>query len=384
MPPLDAQQQQQVARVQSALAARLARSGGWLSFAEYMQFALYEPGLGYYSAGATKFGAAGDFTTAPELSTLFGHCVARQVAELLGEGGEVLEFGAGTGALAASVLGELAARDRLPERYSIVEVSADLAQRQQQRLAQLPPALAARVRWLQRLPDTPVEGVVLANEVADALACERFVVGANGLLQQGVVQQAEGSLAFQARPAPPALQAEFDRLQPELAAPLPVGYCSELCLQLDPWVAALGSALRRGAVLLFDYGLPRREYYHPQRRQGTLRCHFRHRAHEDALWLPGLQDLTAWVDFTRIAEAATAAGLEVAGYCTQSAFLLATGIEAELAAAGEGALRARLASEARQLLLPGEMGETFKVMALTRGWDAPLAGCSLQDLRRQL
>lgn len=376
--------QQQAARVLAALGARLAERGGWLSFAEYMQFVLYAPGLGYYSAGATKLGAAGDFITAPELSPLFGHCVARQCAQLLEQGRDLLEFGAGTGALAESVLGQLASLGRLPDHYYIVEVSADLAERQQQRLARLPRDLAARVVWLQRLPDTPINGVILANEVADALACERFIVTEQGLQQQGVVLAQEGTLAYQPRPAPALLNEEFARLQSELPAPLPTGYSSEICLQLNPWLATLASVLGRGAVLLFDYGLARREYYHPQRRQGTLRCHYRHRAHDDALWLPGLQDLSAWVDFTRAAEAGSDAGLGVAGYCTQSAFLLATGIESELAAVGDAQQRARLASEARQLLLPGEMGENFKVMALGRDLGAPLQGFTLQDLRRQL
>jgi SAM-dependent MidA family methyltransferase len=173
-------------------------------------------------------------------------------------------------------------------------------------------------------------------------------------------------------------------MQSDLSAPLAPGYSSELCLRLNPWIAAVATTLRRGAVLLIDYGLGRRDYYHPQRRDGTLRCHFRHGANADALWLPGLQDITAWVDFTRVAEAASDAGLAIAGYCTQAAFLLATGIEAELAAAAEGVARSRLASQARQLLLPDEMGENFKVMGLTRDWQAPLMGFALQDLRRQL
>jgi SAM-dependent MidA family methyltransferase len=384
LPPLQPDEARHGAAVVQAVRDAIATHGGWLAFDDYLRIVLYAPGLGYYSAGSVKFGRGGDFVTAPELSGLFGRCVARQCAQILQlTGGDVLELGAGTGALAVSVLQGLYKLQALPQHYYILEVSADLRARQERRFASLPQALRARLRWLDALPATPIAGVMLANEVADALPFKRFTVTADAPLEGGVALSPEGALIEAERPADALLAAEVALLGASLSAPLPPGYRSELCPILRPWIAALGACLSRGAALLIDYGLGRREYYHPQRGQGTLRCHFRHRAHEDALLYPGLQDITAWVDFTRAAEAAVEAQLEVGGYCTQAAFLLANGIESDLAASA-GAEQARLASEARLLLLPGEMGESFKVMALTRGLVAPLRGFEYQDLRRSL
>jgi SAM-dependent MidA family methyltransferase len=386
LPPLQPDQLRHSDAVLQAVRDAIATHGGWLPFDDYLRIVLYTPGLGYYSAGSTKFGRAGDFVTAPEVSGLFGRCVARQCAQVLQlTGGDVLELGAGTGALAVGVLSTLSELDVMPQHYYILEVSADLRARQEQRLACLPPTLRARLQWLDALPATPFAGVILANEVADALPFKRFVVTSDALLEAGVALSPEGALIETDRPADEELAGELAQLAASLPARLPPGYRSELCPMLQPWIVALGECLTHGAALLIDYGLGRSEYYHPQRGQGTLRCHFRHRAHDNALLYPGLQDITAWVDFTRVAEAAVDAQLEVAGYCTQAAFLLANGIESELAAsAGSGSERARLASEARTLLLPGEMGESFKVMALTRDVAAPLRGFEYQDLRRSL
>ena len=395
LPPLSADEQQHSAAVAARLRAAITAAGDWLSFERFMEIALYEPGLGYYSAGSAKFGAAGDFVTAPEISDLFSRCVARQCAEVLAvTGGEILELGAGTGRMAAVVLETLAAAGVLPERYAILEVSADLAERQRARLQSLPPALFERVVWLERLPSSPVRGVVLANEVLDALPCQRFVIGDDGaVLELGVSLSpgggaADGSLAAafsdRARAADVALAMAVEKLLAELPGALPAGYTSELCPRIDPWVATVGSLLERGMILLFDYGLPRSHYYHPQRVSGTLRCHFKQRAHDDPYINVGVQDITAWVDFTRVAEAALTAGLDVAGFCTQAAFLLATGIEALVAEAVGTVEQARRAGEARRLLLPGEMGESFKAMALTRDYDMALGGFALQDLRHSL
>ena len=418
LPPLSADEQQHSAAVATRLRAALAAAGDWLSFERFMEIALYEPGLGYYSAGSAKFGAAGDFVTAPEISDLFSRCVARQCAEVLAvTGGEILELGAGTGRMAAVVLESLAAVGVLPQRYAILEVSADLAERQRARLQSLPRALLERVVWLERLPETPIRGIVLANEVLDALPCQRFVIGSGaGALELGVslspsggagfgeragategplaaafserADAAEGSLAVafseRARAADVSLAVAVDKLLADLPGALPAGYTTELCLRVEPWVASVGELLERGMILLFDYGLPRSHYYHPQRVSGTLRCHFKQRAHDDPYINVGVQDITAWVDFTRVAEAALAAGLDVAGFCTQAAFLLATGIEALVAEAVGTVERTRRAGEARRLLLPGEMGESFKAMALTRDYDAALGGFALQDLRHSL
>jgi len=374
-------------RVLEAVHAAIAAAGGAIPFSQFMALALYAPGLGYYSAGARKFGPGGDFTTAPEVSPLFGRCIARQCREVLAAtGGAILEFGAGTGALAQTVLETLATLEALPERYLILEVSAELRARQQQRLAALAPALATRVAWLDRLPDTPFTGVMLANEVLDALPCERFVVRAGEALRLGVARDPHSGALREvvlagggaAEAGVPGLPADLD-----LAA-LPEGYRGECSPQLQAWIATLGATLGRGLVLALDYGLPRSALYHPDRRDGTLLCHARHRAHGDALRDVGLQDITAWVDFTAVAEAAADAGLTIAGFSTQAAFLLALGIEADVARETDTARRAARAGEARRLLMPDEMGEIFKAIALTRDLDAPLSGFALQDLRRQL
>jgi SAM-dependent MidA family methyltransferase len=397
LPAPDPAQQQHSSRVAGAVRAALAAAGGWLPFDEYLRIVMYAPGLGYYSAGTAKFGAAGDFITAPELSSLFSYCVARQCAPLLttqaagSARATVLELGAGSGRLAADVLTRLESLGSLPQQYLILEVSADLRARQQALLATLRSNLAARVRWIDALPAAPIHGVIVANEVLDALPFKRFVVTADGVMEQGVGAAADGSLVWQLHAPAPALQREVARVQVELGAAAPaVEFQSECCLLLDGWIASLGATLAKGAILLFDYGVGRRDFYHAKRSGGTLRCHYRHRAHDDPFLLPGLQDITAWVDFTRVAEAADAAGLDVAGYCTQAAFLMGAGIAQELqpvtseAAAMDHVAAARRASEARQLLLPGEMGETFKAMALTRHLDLPLTGFALQDLRHHL
>jgi len=360
-----------------------------MSFERFMDLALYAPGLGYYSAGSVKLGSGGDFVTAPEISDLFSRCVARQVAEVLSAtGGEILELGAGTGRMAATVLESLAAEGVLPERYSILEVSGDLAQRQRERLRSLPEGLRERVVWLEGLPERPIRGVVLANEVLDALPCQRFVVlGADGARSIDEVGVSLDGDRFVECTAPPeeALARACDALLSELPQRLSPGYTSEVCLRLEPWLASVGDCLARGLILLFDYGLPRSHYYHPQRLSGTLRCHFKQLAHDDPYINVGVQDITAWVDFTRVAEAAVASGLEVSGFSTQAAFLLATGIE-RLAASGPEDIveQTRRAGEARRLLMPGEMGEAFKAMALTRDYDAALTGFGLQDLRHSL
>jgi SAM-dependent MidA family methyltransferase len=382
-PPLSAEEAAHSRALLERIAAEVRAAGGWLSFERFMALALYAPGLGYYSAGSVKLGAGGDFVTAPEVSDLFSRCVAAQCAELLAPGGEILELGAGTGRMAEVVLRELGARGQLPARYAILEVSADLADRQRRRIAALPAALAERVVWLERLPERPFEGVILANEVLDALPCRRFAIERGAILELGVAIE-DARLIERSVPADAELTAEWTRLIAQLPAPLAEGYVSEMCLRVAPWLAGVAECLARGAVLLFDYGLPRAHYYHPQRLTGTVRCHFKHRVHDDPYVNLGVQDITAWVDFTRVAEAAEACALQVAGFATQAAFLLGTGIERLVGETDDTLEHARRAGEARRLLLPGEMGEAFKVMALTRGFDRPLGGFALQDLRGSL
>ncbi len=384
MPAPEGAQRAQLEAMRAALRARIAKCGGWIGFDEYLEQVLYAPGLGYYSAGAVKLGRAGDFTTAPEISPMFGACIAGQCAPLLADGGELLELGAGTGALAEVLLLRLAAAGAAPARYSILEVSADLRDRQRARLGRLPPDLFARLQWLDTLPQRPLRGVILANEVADALPFQCFAANGNGHEERGVGIDAWGDFSWAARPASTPLEAEITRLEDSISRSFAAGYHSEVCLRLGPWVDGLAAALHSGCILMFDYGLGRQELYHPQRDAGTLRCHYRHRAHDNPFLHPGLQDISAWVDFTRVAEAASAAGLEVAGYCTQAAFLLGAGIDAELPAEGSAIERARAASAARSLLMPGEMGETVKAMLLTRGPVPTPPAFRMQDLRRLL
>jgi SAM-dependent MidA family methyltransferase len=390
LPSLSPDEERHSSAATALVRDRLVAAGGWLSFAEFMELALYAPGLGYYSAGSVKLGAGGDFVTAPEVSDLFSRCVARQCADVLAEtGGEILELGAGTGRMAVTILQSLAEIGVLPSRYAILEVSADLSDRQRARVQQLPPELRKRVVWLDRLPETPIRGVMLANEVLDALPFQRFVVREGRAHELGVglvgagpaVDLASAALVWQE--APGELPAATAMLR-ELPEPLPDGYVSELCLRVEPWLASVSQCLDQGALLLFDYGLPRAHYYHPQRSEGTLRCYFKQRAHDDPFINIGVQDITAWVEFTRVGEAALAAGLDVTGFATQAAFLLGTGIEAMVGAAADVATRARLAGEASRLLLPGEMGESFKVMALCRNLQRPLRGFAYQDLRTSL
>ena len=350
--------------------AELDAAGGWLDFADYMRLALYAPGLGYYSAGAQKFGPAGDFITAPELGPAFARCLARALAPVLRAlpNARILELGAGTGALAADLLTALVAADAAPAAYDILEVSADLAQRQRRRLAETATGFAGSLSWLDALPDDGFEGVVLANEVLDALPVSRFRI-ANGVPLALGVGWSDGRFCWLERPATAAQRAVVERLAADLpAAQWPEGYCSEYCPGLTSWLAAVTRPLRRGLLLAVDYGLPRREYYHWQRSAGTLICHYRHRAHADPFVYPGLQDISAWVDFTAVAEAAQAAGLQPDAYGTQAGFLLANGIadDPDLLAADSPAM-ASAAAALRQLLLPGEMGETFKVFAAGRG-----------------
>ena len=380
------------ARVRQRLGERIATAGGWLPFDEYMRIALYEPGLGYYSAGARKLGAGGDFTTAPEISPLFGMCLARHCDEVLARlgGGDVLEIGAGTGKLACDLLVELEARQRLPRRYRILEVSADLRERQRELIARLPARLSGIVEWLDAPPATKWNGALLANEVLDALPVQRFRFSNPDDTQAlGVGVRPDGELEWHSRPADGVLAKEIDRIRAGLPWRWPDAYESELCLMLQPWLLEVTASLERGVALFTDYGLPRSEYFHPDRSRGTLRCHYRQGAHDDPFAHPGLEDITAWVDFTRVAEAADTANLEVIGYATQAAMLLGLGIEAAVMNAPDESARIRRASEARQLLLPAQMGETFKAIALGRDFPAgkdgaPLAAFSVQDLRDRL
>jgi SAM-dependent MidA family methyltransferase len=372
-----------------ALAARMRSemaTEGLMPFARFMEMALYEPGLGYYSAGLHKLGASGDFTTAPELGDLFAGCLARQIAEVAEELGayDVVEVGAGTGRLAADVLLALPS-DRLPDRYRILERSGDLRAVQRETIAARAPELAGRVTWIDRPPDESWQGVLLANEVLDALAVERFRIGADGIEQMCVRDDGE-RFGWAGRPAPTQLRRAVEKVMSGIDGELPAGYRSEINPQLEPWLALVTGQMARGLALFVDYGYPRREYYLPERSDGTLLCHYRHRAHDDVFFWPGLQDITAWVDFTALAEAADACGLEVEGFTGQAMFLLGCGLDRllqqRIANSDDEGLG--LSAQTRQLTMPGMMGERFKVMGLGRQLERPLTGFSLLDLRTRL
>lgn len=382
---LNVAEQEHCARMREYLAGEIAAAHGWLRFERFMDLALYTPGLGYYSCGTQKLGEAADFTTAPEIGSLFGACVAAQCAEVLAalDDGSILEIGAGSGRLAADVLGRLEDLKCLPAQYWILEISADLRERQHRLLESRLPHLLGRVRWLESPVEKPFDGVVIANEVLDALPVARFRWHAGAVEEFGVVIEDE-RFAWSARQSSEGFTAACRRLN--VASGWQDGYLSEYCPRLAAWTHAVTRHLRRGAALWFDYGLPRAQYYFPERRDGTLLCHFRQRAHDDPLRYPGLQDITAWVDFTALAEAARAAGFQVAGFTTQAFFLAGLGIDRQMQriAGGDTRAQARLGGEARRLMLPGEMGERFKAMAWLKGLDMPLSGFGLQDLRHSL
>ena len=403
-------------RVSAFLRAQLQQQGGWLPFSQWMHHVLYAPGLGYYAAGSVKLAEAvmasqprdsqsdahdgnsysntnnsnnsntsnsrgaisGDFVTAPQLTPLFGYTLARQVLEVLqqADATDILEFGAGSGALAHSVLSALDSLG-VTANYFILEVSADLKTRQQQLLA----PWGNRVVWLDRTP-SQFTGCILANEVLDAMPVELFAWSEHEdqVLQRGVVSEGEG-FQYQNRVAPTALEQAVRARMPYLP-----GYRSEINLQAEAWVRDLSTWLSKGAAILIDYGFPRHEFFHPQRQRGTLMCHIQHRAHDDVFLAPGLQDITAHVDFTAIAETAFGAGLEVLGYTSQARFLLNSGLPELLNKLDQTDTKnlAQTHGAVQKLLSEAEMGELFKVMVLSRGLDQMLSGLSRGDRSAQL
>jgi SAM-dependent MidA family methyltransferase len=364
------------------IAAEITACGGWMSFARYMELALYAPGLGYYSGGSRKFGAEGDFLTAPELTPLYGEALARQVAQILAASSpRVIEAGAGSGRLAAELLLALDALGCAPECYQILELSGELRARQQATLAAHAPQFVGRVEWLDDLPER-FSGCLVGNEVLDAMPThavrwdDREAVA--DVLEQGVGVTDDRLVTAECSASAALLAAAK-------ALPVVAPYRSEINLAARAWVSELARRLEQGALLLIDYGLPSHELYHPHRDGGTLRCHYRHRVHEDPFWLPGLCDITSHVDFTAVAEAGFDAGLEVLGYTSQANFLINCGVgelvRANIVGAGDTPsvreLRARGAVNI--LISPNEMGELFKVIALGRGVSGPLIGFSRGD-----
>jgi SAM-dependent MidA family methyltransferase len=386
LPAPSAQAQAHSERLAGLIRREIVAGGGAMPFSRYMELCLYSPGLGYYSAGSQKFGAAGDFVTAPEISTLFGRCLARTCNGVLAElgRGDILEFGAGTGTLAATLLAELERLGRLPEHYLILERSGELRNRQRETLRRMAPRLLDRIDWLDGLPEGGFHGVLLANEVLDAMPVERFRWNGGGVERFHVECRGDAFDWCVREPDDPDLTAAVRELA-EATCLLP-GYISEINLLLSPWLRGIAGMLERGLLLLIDYGYPRREYYHPERREGTLMCHYRHRAHGNPFLWPGLQDITAHVDFTAVAAASAAAALEVLGYTNQTYFLLDCGLEGLLQASGptDSAVYLRQAREAKTLILPGAMGERFKCIGLGRGLEDSMPGFRGHDLRYRL
>ena len=363
------------AHLHALIAEQIAASGGALPFWRFMELALYAPGLGYYSAGATKFGGAGDFVTAPELGPLYAECVAEAVAPVIrqiGEDARVLEIGAGSGRFAEYAIKRLMWLDAMPARYAILEPSADLRARQQAHLRQrLTPPVFERVEWLDGPMPDDWNGVLFANEVIDALPTPRFTIRDGEVFEEYVALDDERRFVRSDRPADALLSSAVRHVERQLEAPFADGYRSELLPHLPYWLQAVSGGLRAGAMLFVDYGHPRREYYDPRRRDGTLRA-FRqqHMTHDVFAW-PGLQDITASVDFTALAEAGTGAGFEFAGYCSQASFLIGNRLQENLALAesraADDVARHALRSQVKHLTLPSEMGERFQAIGFQRG-----------------
>lgn len=371
-------------RLKQDICSEIDASGGMISFHRFMEMALYRPGLGYYAAGLQKFGSDGDFVTAPEITPLYGRVLARQVGEILEllNDGSVIEFGAGSGKLAVDMVTQLAHDNRLPKCYLIVEVSAELRQRQQQLIEERLPEHKELFEWLDRPPVDSCEAVVIGNEVLDAMPVHRFRYSGS-YYQEEYIQCQNDQLMSTWSACSEELLLELERLNLDLVD----GYISEINLRLRPWIELVAGIITRGAVLLADYGYRRLDYYHPDRSTGTLVCHYRHHVHSDALLWPGLQDLTAHVDFTAVAEAAAEAGMDIAGFTTQSSYLIGCGIDSLVNQSGLDIGSAEWYNQAeavKRLMLPTEMGEVFKIIALTKGVNEGMCGFEFRNMKASL
>ena len=377
---------QQSQKLVDFIKQQILNAGGWIDFEQYMQLALYAPGLGYYSGGAQKFGEQGDFMTSPEVSPLFAQTLAHPVSKLLKkiEEAKIIEFGAGSGKLAADLLLTLAELNQLPEEYLIIELSAELQQRQQQTIQQKAPHLFERVRWLTAFPESAVNAIVIANEVLDAMPVKRFMLKGKDVKLLGV-ELDEERLQLSYRDADEAFREQVNALEIELSHS-EHEYSSEINCHISPWVKSLSQCINKGAIYLIDYGYPRSEYYSEDRCMGTFLGYYRHRSIDEPLWYPGLQDLTAFVDFTEVALAAIDNGFDVDGFTSQGNFLINAGLaqvvdnintETEIQ-------RLQVVQQMKTLSLPGEMGERFKVIGLSKGLDENAPGFELRDFRYRL
>lgn len=364
------------------------QQGGTIPFAEFMKMALYQPGTGYYSAGLCKLGAAGDFVTAPMISSLFSKTLAKQCQQILkqlDQNVSIMELGAGTGRMACDIMHFLAQQQALPEHYFILEVSADLKARQQAYLQEHCAKYYSRFVWLDSLVTHPFSGIILANEVIDALPCHLFKIGENDEVLEGFIafEKEQPQLLFN-KPVSEGLTNAVNDLQTRLEIPFAKGYTSEIHLSQNAFIASLSACLNQGVMLFVDYGFPSHEYYHPSRNMGTLMCHYRHHAHSDPLQYIGMQDITSHVDFTALALAGINNDLELAGFTHQGAFLINNGITELAQAAENDVMQLAFSQQIQKLTHPHEMGELFKVMALSKDFDEPLAGFALFDQRHRL
>jgi SAM-dependent MidA family methyltransferase len=392
LPEPDEQSKQQSRSLQQRIEAACRRADGWISFSEFMNIALYEPALGYYSGGLQKFGRQGDFITAPEVSPLFGQCMANQVAEIWRNSRDekkiVFEFGAGSGLLATDILLRLEKLGVLPDNYLILELSAELKLRQQQTIMKDAAHLYGRVHWLDQMPDDVESAVVIANELMDAMPVECFRVkdSSKNEIESLMIGFEDERPVSRYMPADERTVEVVASIRQRSDLEFSDDYRSEYNPSIRPWLAALDSKINKLVILLVDYGYNEKEYYHPDRSMGTLTCYYQHRAHSDFFWWPGLQDITAFVNFTDVAYSAAVLGMDVSGYTTQAAFLLGCGL-AELHAeqvTDDVQQQIKLSQQIKTLTLPSEMGDRFKVMALTKNFDEPLMGFSMLDLRNRL
>ncbi|MCY3767839.1 MAG: SAM-dependent methyltransferase [Gammaproteobacteria bacterium] len=377
----DQEQVQHSSMLRDVIAGEIKANGNWMGFDRYMELALYAPGLGYYSAGPVKFGHAGDFVTAPLMGPLFARCMARQCGEILrtmkhADGRVIVEYGAGTGEFSRDFLQAAEETGSLPDEYWIIEPSPDLRARQQRTIEQATPVCADRVFWRTDLPGDGVSGVIIANELLDAMPVTRFEVDPQG--QPREIGVMHGENGFEWAVSENRLPASWsDRLS---RYALPAGYRSEIGYCAEAWVRTVGEKLNTGVVLLCDYGFPQREYYHPDRNDGTLMCHYRHVAHPDPFFYPGIQDISVHIDFTAIQQAGQSAALETIGYTTQSSFLLSLGVLDELQHDGNPTRETLgVAQEIKKLTLPHEMGELFKVIAFGKNHDRDLRGFAMHN-----
>ena len=382
LPPPDEAAKRRSSELSTCIVRACSSQGGSIAFRDYMQMALYQPGLGYYSGGLQKFGDAGDFVTAPEISPLFSRCIARQLAQVLTDAGlvDVLEFGAGSGVMAADMLLELERLQALPGQYCIVELSAELRDRQQQTIMTKAPHLRGKVLWLDALPQQRIDAVIVANEVLDAMPVECFRINDDAVEQLRVTAR-NGQLQAAYVEADDAFVAQVRIIEQRRGKAFENGFCSEFNPAIQAWLTSLHDVLDKGLVLIIDYGYPVKEYYLDERNSGTLICHYQHRAHADPLWYPGLQDITAFVDFSAVAHAAVAAGFNISGYTSQAMFLLGCGLGDlhQSLLTDDPTQQLLLAQQIKTLTLPSEMGERFKAMALSKDIELPLIGFAMQD-----